>query len=801
MAAMTFSCTKEPSALQKETPNGASEGETTQFCATTVDPVRSYIGSYEEKVGQILWSETDKILVNGRASYNETRSEDNTALSFLVDSIEAPYYALSPYKAGCEFNAEDKTLSFIVTGTGGAQYHEYTDVTTYSAKAGFMVAYSEDKNLSFQHLMTYLKLTIQGGEDQDSISRVYIRSNDPDQPNIAGYWKVDFNKNPFGFEPGTLTSVIKLNCVREGHVGLEQGTPFMIAIPAYNYDKGLIITVKDVNDHFQSYVIPASSTDYSTKRGAIIEKTLEFSPKAASINSAADWEVFANALNSGKDEDLYRFVGDGSTTVKIGQDFEATTLTKIRNLSGYNIDGNGKTITLTAAENPLFGSIETEVKDLTIDGAMNVTTHNISSFADTLKVGGSMLNCVNKMDITANISKDYIVMGGLVRILSGGSMTDCSNEGALTANIDFSDSTRTFQLGGIAAQTTNKIEAGTIVTLTNCSNKGKITVNPISTSNKTCLNYNSVGGIVAWIRHKDATLILKGCTNTGDIEYKGDGLTGTGKYAGAALCCVGGIIGTGCGTKTSNEVIIASPDATSMTTELNGCKNSGNIYNCFTNYSGSSASSNKVFTGGIAGSLVGNTEKSAKLIGCKNTGDIIPYDLTGTNSSTRPAYCHATGGLIGLGGYVQMDKDTVDCTIGNGKRPTVTYGSVIAFTIKPFSMKNSIVWTVGYWTRLTGYKMNRSIGFTVPVKYNTSAMGIVPNITGSEISNSTFGIDMYTSKNTIGTTDDQSDRSGSLDAHTHWDTDTDCVCGQGYSTLTDDVKFTSVTYVTTKPAL
>jgi len=796
MAVMTFSCTKETASIQQETPSGKLlSGVTTQFSATTGDAVKTYIGSYESQVGQILWSDTDKIFVNGRSSYDETRSEDNTKLSFAVDSIESPYCALSPYRTGSKYDAENKTVRITVSGTGAPQYHEYSDVTTYAAQVGFMAAYSTDGNLSFQHLMTYLKITIQGGEDQDSISRVYVRSNDSEKPNIAGYWTVDFKTTPFGLTPGTLTSVIKYDCVKDEHTGLKQGTPLMIAIPAYNYDKGLIITVKDVNDHFQSYIIPAESSNYSEKRGVIIEKTLAFSPKAASINSAADWELFAKALNSGNDEDLYRFVGDGSTTVKIGQDFTAAKLTKIKNLSGYSIDGNGKTITLSAAENPLFGSIASEVKDLTIAGTMTTTTSTESSFADSLKAGGSMVNCVNKMNITVSNSSDYIILGGLVRIISGGSMTNCSNEGNLTANITFSDGNRNLQVGGIAAQT-NKIEKDSTVTLTNCTNKGKITVNPISTSNSNVIEYNAVGGIIAWLRHSEATLVLNGCSNTGDIEYTGTGLTGSGYYAGKSACCVGGIIGTGSATSTTS----LSYKASDMTTELNNCKNSGTLHNCFANYSATSESTNKVYTGGIAGSLFGDENKSAKLIGCKNTGTILPYDLTGDSSSSRPGYCQVTGGLIGFGGYVQMDKDTVDCQIGNGKRPTAAYGSVIGFTIKPFTMTNSIIWTEGWWTRFSGYKSNRATGFTVPVKYNNTAMGVAPNINGSSISNSTFGINMHTSTDCASTTD-KTDQSSKLTTTLNWEGDENCVCGQKYESLSSDVTFTNVTYVTTKPTL
>lgn len=805
-AAMALSCSKEiPEKEIAQDSNPAqddkSAGVPTYFSASFGE-TKTYIGAPE--IGGeycVKWTTKDSLAVNGKGSLkgSTTVSEDGKTVNFIVKGVEAPFCAVSPLTVckGEEFDPKTKTQILNVNGTSSPQYHEYVENPTFSPKAAIVAAYSpKPDSLVFKHLMTYLKITISGGTDTDNINRVYIRQNNAEQPNIAGQWKITFS--PDGnhkFEPVDMTSIIKWDGKRSGHkTGLEQGNPFIVAIPAIDYKDGLIVTVKDCNDHFQSYVIPASDAQYSEKRGTIINKALAFSPASGTINSAEDWNTFAAAVNSGKDENLYRWVGNG--TVKIGKDITAGDLTKITKPLTYNIDGQNKTITRTAANGPLFYTIGATVKNLALDGEMTVSS-DAAAFADSLSATGSIKNCVNKMNITAS-GQSGLIVGGFVKFIRGGKMTDCKNEGNLTVNIDFSSANANIQLGGIAAQVENVSEADT-VTLTNCINAGNLTVNPTSTVKNTALGYNGVGGIIAWCYHLKATLILDGCVNTGKIEYTGTGLN---DYAANSYCCVGGIIGIGTYQyKQSTPAISLTFDANNpMKTKLVNCKNSGNIHNCFSNYSGSAQALNKIFTGGIAGSLAGNSTDYAELVGCESTGTIIPYDTYGTDASSRPAYCQVTGGLIGAGGYVKIDNAKVNCAIGNGQRRTASYGGVIGFTWCPFVMENSTVWTIGYWTSLKGYKGNGAIAFAVPSAFNTTSFSFLPNLSGSKIEKCTIGIEMHTTpSDPTAATDNREDQSGNLTSTQHWNTNDKCVCGQGYKTLTDDVTFTNVTYVTVNP--
>ncbi len=793
MAALAVSCVKE-NGSGSYNPGETHDGVPVEFRASSEETVKSYVG---DASGQILFNGSDKICVNGAKSYGETVSEDGTRISFTVDDVQGPYCAISPYTAAYQekdgtvkYDPESKTMTVIVSGTGSPQGHVLNStVPTYSPKAGIMAAYSEnDTDMKFRHLMTYLKITIEGGEDTDDISHIYVRRNSGENPNIAGSYKVDFSADPIGFTPLNQTSIIMYNC--NGNAGVPQGTPVMIGIPAVDYDEGLIITVKDVNGHFQSYGI--SNAKYASKRGYVINKTVAFSPKNGQIRNADDWNAFAAFANKAPQNDweLYRWIGTGTGIVEIANDFEVEegeTLEQINKLE-YTIDGKGHTITMKNAGNesvkPLAGQLAGKICNLTLAGEMTLENKNyISVFADTMLEGASMENCINRMNITVNDGPNYMIFGGLVRLIEGGSMKDCVNEGDLTANIDFSANDKNLQVGGIAAQTL-KEAAGEIV-LDGCINRGKITVNPVG-AGAHGLNYNSVGGIIAWLRHENASLVLRGCVNEGDIEYMG---TGIGDYAKESMCCVGGIIGTGCACNATS----LTADGTSMRTLLDKCRNTGTIYNCFSNYSKGGESDTKVYTGGIAGSLMGSASDYAQIKECESYGDIIPYDICGEDSSSRPAYCQVTGGLIGFGGYVNISDTKVNCKIGNGKRPTAAYGGVIGFTMKPFTMTGSTIYTIGYWQRISAYTSNRAMCFCVPAKYGSTAMSPAPDISGSSISRCTIGIAMNTSVTAL-SSDDRSDLSGTLKTTPTWNTAGNCVSGQGYGALTNDVTFTGVEY-------
>ena len=202
-----------------------------------------------------------------------------------------------------------------------------------------------------------------------------------------------------------------------------------------------------------------------------------------------------------------------------------------------------------------------------------------------------------------------------------------------------------------------------------------------------------------------------------------------------------------------------------ITLVLSNCDNSGTVYNCGINYSATGESHNKVYTGGIAGSLIGTAEKRARLDSCRNTGNLIPYDLTGADASTRALYSQVAGGLIGYGGNVDMDACFSSCTIGNGKRQMYCLAGAIGLVIRPFSVTNSTIWFTGYFNRYNSNNHTNSASVACPpVKFGSTTVSPAPAlgkyvITGCAVGAKLYyynapntGTDDYSSKCTSSTT-------------------------------------------------
>lgn len=759
-ACITVSCNKEfedPEVTAGQQGEAApadelEEGSAVVFSAGFQDmsETKTVIGAKENEGDYYYyypkWTTGEKIRINSVESSGTTLINGGEHANFTVEGVSAPYCALSPVGVytgsnGSTWDADTKKLRIFVPGTGAPQkYRTNSGNPTYYAGSAVMAAYNAtDTDLQFEHLMTYYKLTIGDGSHGGNIKQIYVRQQGS-TPEIAGVWEITYGDN-ISFEPITKTAIVSYSV--EEAAGITQGTPVIIALPAYNFANGLILTVKDVNGDFQSYSIPASSTNFSTKRGSIITKTLPFEPKYGTINSATDWEAFAAVMNGSttNDWDVYQWVGkDG--TVKIGQDFSATSLTRITNFK-YILDGNGKTITISNATAPLFERVSGTIKDLTLNGTMTSTAERVSAFAAYVDEGAKIYNCTNKMGITVN-ANDFTIAGGIVSTLEGGTVESCVNEGSISASVDCSSATQSsLQVGGIIGQIGEKTSI-----LKNCTNKGDIEAIPVNSNvsgHAKGIKICGVGGIVGWLKKGNSSISfsVENCDNEGDVTLNGASIASPdGMYAYSSS--VGGIVGIAGDISIEYGIFSSNIGANGLDATIKDCDNSGTVYNGGSNYSASDASNNKNYTGGVVGSLIGTSSKFASLDNCSNTGTLLTYDLTGNGTSQRPAFCQVVGGLIGYGGYVRIDGCTVNCVIGNGKRPATAISGGIGFAMRPFQFNNCIIWFSGYWTRIGNYNLNSSTIATVPLKYGTNNfLTPAPSITDSSVSDCQLGGRVY----------------------------------------------------------
>lgn len=847
-----YSCNKEKD-LQpeenipaKETPTVVpqeNEGDAVMvFSASVGDPTetKTYIttpeasGPNKDKYVP-KWNSSDKINVKGVVSAAGVRSADFTTASFtLSEEVTGPFYAIAPAEVdgdGKEKNrtwdSENTRFSVLVKGTGAPQvYRNYTDGSsdnrgtnpTYDMSHAILAAYSENTSLQFQQLTTYFKLTFTKGagvEDGTKIKTIYVRQAEAaDTPNIAGTWRVTFDgSGNASIVPSNLTAIIAYNCMVNGGTpteGVEFGSPVIITLPSYNFKDGLIITVKDTEDHFQSFGIPAASADLSTKKGTLITKTLTYNPQSGTINSAEDWNAFAAAVNAEtNDWDLYKWVGNGA--VKLGADISGD-LTAIDNLK-YTIDGQDHTITRSAATGALIGTISGEVKNLTLAGSINASANpQLGALADILDAGGKITEVTNGMSITATAAANTAI-GGIVRQIKGGIISGCTNNGAITANIDVSAANYTLSVGGIVAGT-SLTEAAQLI---NCVNNAAITVTPTYANNSNYVQYGSLGGIIGAISSKDFNVMLDNCDNSEAVAWEDphdwtSPASSTGTAIGAPTATsIGGIVGRAAPVATgSNAQLLSTPNGTNgMDITFVDCDNSAIVRGrAIGNYGTVNAAMDdieskmtqmhrKVYVGGLAGTLIGNSAKNISITNCTNSGEIAPYNYS-SNTSTDPktyssnqcGISSVVGGMIGWGGYVSISGGSVSGTIGTKLRHTFCLGGVIGYAVRPFNITGMTVGISGYLvpgkktvnnvdTNLTD--ANYAYFACVPATLGGNTLTPAADITGSTISSCTVtGVIQTCNPQTFSSTGKQnSSTKGWTDRGNN--SDSNWVQGQGYS--------------------
>ena len=822
-AAMTISACQE----ELENPNaGVQEaGELVAFTAGIDNAQTKTAIHYQDGVEEFktLFTTGDLISVNGVKSATATPSDDQTELSFWVEDVTDPYYAVTGiHDKG--YDAETKTYTLQVSGTGAPQKYRTTgedgEYTSFWTSADILAGYSEDETLNFKHMSVFYAITIDPATSSvdDNIKSIYVRQGNGDH--IAGMWNLTFEGEDHTptLAPKSLTAFIAYDC---GDEGVSQGTTMIVGLPAYNYEEGLIFTIKDVNGKFASYKVAAEKTDHTADGGKIILFKPVFEPKSGTINSKEDWEAFAAAINSGEDWDLYRWVGDG--TVKLGANIETENLTTITKDFPYVFDGGDFTITRTNATKPLFLEVSGEIKDLTLAGKLTLSNYG-APFVRKLNAGAKLESCINRMNVECSITNEAAYVAGIASYASTlkieteetqalteietpvTTISKCENHGSIEITADYSTYSGTtapvMTVGGIVADVRagGEESEGYVhysVNFESCKNYGDILLSPKPRENNTSISMGitGLGGVVGFIRSGNS-FSLNDCDNEGDITLSAQYMTQD-KGMKAYSICMGGVLGlsvinTGLGVSVNGNDV-----------KLMNCDNRGTLYNCGDNYSTTQTAVTKVYTGGIAGALVGLSNKYASLETCTNTGTITTYDLITDDQnviSGRPAYNAVAGGLIGFGAYLDIDGCTVDCTIGNGKRQMYSWGGMIGYAAMPFKVRNTTKLNLrGYSARISNCSGNIGIVAAAPVYYqvSTKPLDIVPDLAGSEISGAlTVSGSVKNFASAGASTKTSLFNSEYEELFTSQETVTsNLVCGMGYITASTDISCTAtITY-------
>lgn len=607
-----------------------------------------------------VWGEDDRIVVNGmKSSLTELDMEDDTRVTFSFNvGLEVPHCAVYPVSMFDSWSKEDKTAKVVIPTV------QTSDGNTINPETKLMLGYGDELGkVEISDAMAYIRLTPTKGETAFNISSVKV--SDPEGYAVSGKFTARFSEEGRTLENTKQDgSIIDVTC---GATGAALGSDIFFAVPAKTYSKGLQFEIYDMDGSFQDMIFP-SEGEFVAEAGKTYTKAFVYEPKSildlGEIPNVEIWNRFAAKIRGGED-----FTG---RSFKLTANISSDNLEMADGVFNGMLDGNGKTISRSAATRPLFRELgaEAEVTNLTLTG-------EFSAFEKPYEYGNAALAQINLGNVTnvsancsVNLRLDGVpsLLGGIVA-QNGGVMKRCTNDGNVTLEVAVGDKNGKDVAcanfgGGLAAYghtiagldpntglyfADAECKAGKFV---DCVNNGSISVK--ATSGSKALGVSTYGGICGVVELDG--VVFENCRNTGAISRISDG---EGSSGGST--CVGGILGRCAGTFANDwkdngaQICINGGKSYSMT--VTGCENSGALLSkcrhsgCLNNGNSPARLDN---VGGIIGAAIGKDDGKVTLSECTSTGAVTGGWATSVNTTVL-------GGIIGLAQNVKM----ADC-VSNG---------------------------------------------------------------------------------------------------------------------------------------
>ena len=451
------------------------------------EDVRTSLGDLAGGKYSVLWSEGDKLAVNGKTSSAVSAAQaGTTSATFTVEDVVAPFNVLYPAEA---LNADGSTVTI-------ATEQVYTPGSFANGNA-VLVGYSEDgTSVSAKHLYSFVKVNVVKGAEDVALKSVTVKALGGEA--ISGTFKVDYQN-------ATITPAAGQDLARVSSaepIAIGNGVSFVIAVPAGSYSAGFEITVADVNG--KGMTRKATHPALANIPGGYIVNmpVLTYAPEipvsaATPITTAAELKAFLDAVNAG---DFSAYVMDNGEVV-LGSDIDLTgvTLTPANKFTGV-FNGQGYSLKNWNTQRGLFEMNWGVVKNVVIDKSCTLTRTDTS-------VGNKNIGFV-----VENIDDETAVVSG------------CVNYGSVTiSDVTFGDC----RIGGVVGVSYGFLD--------NCVNYGKITV-----TSQTVSNAQYIGGVVGYVNPNTGTKAPLGkdfvanCVNHGDVDVN---FPGTPKqvYAGGIL--------------------------------------------------------------------------------------------------------------------------------------------------------------------------------------------------------------------------------------------------------------------------
>ena len=645
---------------------------------TLDDSSRTQIGEEIPGGYTVVWSEGDRLSVNGKTSSEVKPADVGTrSAQFTVQDVTAPYHVFYPAEAVKGYDAEN---DYFVVYSPSEQ--EYTD-KSFADKIAIMAGVAEEAGqpITLTHLFSFIKVSIAKGDNVD-LHSVTIESLD--EATMSGeLW----------IAPGDTESWA--NGCDYIHIVGKDGIPYnngvaevIFAVPAREYGNGFKVTIEDKTGKAMSRT--AYTTDGVTLKGGevLAMPTLTYKGEAQKgivIRTAAELVAFHAAAKAG---DYSAYLNDEDEVV-LGADIDMTGVDWEWTAGDFagTFNGKGYKIKNWTADRPLFCNVTGTLKNIIIDKSCTFTaaTESMTStgdkqcafIAEKINPTGKAINCTNFGDVTASeINNGTHRVAGLFGA-GYGLISDCRNYGNITVtnNKNFE---KNLMVGGIVAYYNTNAQTKDYFGkdfLVNCANYGNITVEFPETVQPKNVYVGGVLGTTAY--HKSTEVVNHGritdCYNFGNVKYHFK------KLAGGTYGNVGGVIGyaeaniqyccnygkveytvpvgerTVGGTRPGVGGVVATATYTVFY-----CENYGEVYVEGVWAGGTDGNAGAgAYAGAVFGGVVGCagifevTDSTDKVKNCTNYGKF-----------TTKYYCLATGGTAtsqgGVVGYSQMAVE--DCS-------------------------------------------------------------------------------------------------------------------------------------------
>ena len=583
---------------------------------------RTYIGDANaDGTYPVLWSEGDKVAVNGEAIAVDSKYVGSSYLK--LEATAAAEYKLA-YPAEL-IDGDVLTISEVQKFVEGS----------FAVGSGVLVGYSQTEEIMLKNLYGYLKFTV---ADAANVDRVTVVAKGGEA--ISGTFAIDY-KNA-AIAPLAGKDIIRVTDV----VAANGVATVVVAVPAGEYAQGFSVKVYDKSNGVMTKSLKGAGA--TVEAGVIYTMPqLAFAATATEklIMTAEDFVDFVTLANGSLGFDKW-LNADGEVKLGADIDLQGVTLPSIASFTAATFNGQGFAIKNWHSATALFTRLEADaaVKNLVIDQSCSVvpdlSTANTHHAILVAYANGLVEGCVNNADFVINSS---LTRAGGTRfgalIASGyGRVRDCVNNGDI--NITFPALDPQIFVGGIVGYyNPAKGQGQSEEFIKDCINNGSITVLAEDQPSKA-----HIGGVIGATTL--STLIDEGvaqkvssegtiirCYNNGNIHYEFRGL-GTGTYSN-----IGGVVGY-------------------CQAYIKECVNEGQVK--FTTPKSESAGGSRPAVGGVVASTL------FSVTDCVNRGEIY-VDGTWTAGTTG---AEATGGLAnpnfgGIVGSIGRCDSVTDNTLSN----------------------------------------------------------------------------------------------------------------------------------------